>query len=217
MSDNTEISVPKLKQIIILLTPLMIVPISRLMNVLFRPLLDTWAWVPVILIYWALIASIIAWGGGKQAVVRWLKRPQGLWVWSVLPLAFIFFALPMFLSSWRNLGDLYIFLPWLLFGLINPCLEEGYWRGLMMDSKGKLPVWSVIIYSNLLFSLNHLAVGDVSAGMKNPVFLANTLVLGMIYSFIYYKTRSLHWLIVAHSLMDLLGVGVLVFMNIYIP
>ena len=87
----------------------------------------------------------------------------------------------------------------------------------MLDSRGKLPAWLVIIYTGALFSLNHLSLAVTSIACRNPVFLINTFILGILYGVVYYKTRSLRWLIIAHMLMDLLGISVLAFLNIYIP
>jgi uncharacterized protein len=207
----------RLKKIIIMLSPLVIIPIVYITAILFKPVLDVWTWVPVLLVYWVLIGTVIVWGGGKEAAKRWLKRPQGKLLWSVLPFIFVLLALPMFLTNWQYLGRLYIFIPWLIIGLVNPCLEEGYWRGLLMDSDVKLPIWSVILYSSVLFSLNHLSLGVTSIAIRNPIFLINTFVMGVVYSIVYHKTRSLRWPILAHSLMDLLGISVLCFLNIYIP
>jgi uncharacterized protein len=213
----TKVENSKLKMRIIMLSPLGVVPIVHLTAILFKPILDVWTWVPVQLVYWVMIAAIIGLGIGKETAVNWLKKPHGKWWWSVLPFPFVLLSVPMFLLNWQKLGSLQILLPWILLGLINPFLEEGYWRGLMMDCRGKLPAWLVIIYAGVLFSLNHLALAVTSIACRNPVFLANTFILGILYGIVYYKTHSLRILIIAHGLMDLLGISVLCFLNIYIP
>jgi uncharacterized protein len=56
-----------------------------------------------------------------------------------------------------------------------------------------------------------------SIGSRNPIFLINTFVVGVVFSIIYLKTKSLRWLIVGHALADLLGLSVAVFLNLWVP
>src|SRR5690606_19379190 len=52
-----------------------------------------------------------------------------------------------------------VFVAWLLFAMINPWLEEGYWRGLMLDATRHWPRWASNLYSTSLFTLNHPLLG----------------------------------------------------------
>ena len=205
------------RQTILFFSPLMIVPVVFLTAILFKTLLHVWTWVPVLMVYWAAIGTCILLFSGKDQMISWLKRPNGKWLWSVLPFLFTFLAMPVFIENWRHLGSMMIFIPWLLVGIINPFLKNGYWRGLFLDMKGTMPAWLVIAYTSILFGANHLSLAVTSIPCRNPVFLINTVVLGIVYSIVYYKTKSLRWVIIAHALMDFLGMSVLCFLNIYIP
>jgi membrane protease YdiL (CAAX protease family) len=124
----------------------------------------------------------------------------------------------MFICSWQLITSLQIFIPWLILGLVNPFLEECYWRGLMLDHTSGWSDWIRVSNISILFSLNHLwGIGVTSVGLRNPVFLINTFVLGVLFSVIYLKTKSLRWLILGHALADLLGLSVPVFLNLWVP
>jgi membrane protease YdiL (CAAX protease family) len=74
------------------------------------------------------------------------------------------------------------------------------------------------LYISLFFSLNHLlGIGVTSAGGRHPVLIVNALVLGILFSVIYLKTKSLRWVIIGHALADLLGLSVAVFLNLWVP
>jgi CAAX protease family protein len=206
------------KQRFIVLSPVLVILLGTLTIRVAQRLLGVWAWVPWILVYWASIGFLVIWGSEREAVKRWMDRPQGNWLWSALA---ILLALPsgyMFLSSWQVLRPLVVWLPWLIVGLVNPVLEEGYWRGLLLDKTSAWPGWISVLGSSLLFMLNHLlGIGVTSTGGRHPVLLINALVFGLVFGLIYKKTSSLRWLVIAHALTDLLGLSVAVFLNLWVP
>jgi len=206
------------KKVIIRLSPVIVVGISAITIRIAARSLDVWAWVPWILVYWAIIAWLAIWGGGRESVRRWLASPQGGWGWSALAVVLGLLGLTMFFPSWHLITPLHIFIPWLILALVNPFLEEFYWRGLMLDLTRDWSTWVRIGYSSAFFALNHLfGIGFTSVAARNPVFLVNTFVLGVVFSVIYLKTKSLRWLIVGHALADLLGLSVPVFLNLWVP
>jgi len=208
----------RLKDAFVALSPLLVIIVSFVTANVFKPLWDVWAWVPGILIYWMVIAFLIWRGGGLASISRWLGRSKGHWGWSVFAIVLALPALPMILSKSHLLQGLSIWLPWLLLGLMNPFLEESYWRGLILDSIVRWPRWLAISYSAAFFMLNHLVgLGTTSIACRHPVFLANVFIVGICFGIIYYKTRSLRWLIVSHALTDWFSLSVPVFLNLYVP
>jgi membrane protease YdiL (CAAX protease family) len=206
------------KQRAVIFSPFVVVLVGALVIRLAQGSLGVWAWVPWILVYWALTGLLVMWGGGRQSIKRWTGRPQGSWMWSGLAILLVLPSLPMFITSWRVLLPVTVWIPWLLVGLINPFFEECYWRGLLLDNTSAWPAWAAIGFSSVLFSLNHLlGIGATSIGGRHPVLLANALVLGIVFGVIYKKTHSLRWLIVAHAIADLLGLSVAVFLNLWVP
>ena len=206
------------KHRIIVFSPLVVILIGAIVIRLAQHSFGVWAWVPWILVYWAIMGFLVSWGGGKQSIKRWLGRPQGRWLWSGLAILLVLPSLPMFITSWRLLMPVYVCIPWLIVGLVNPFLEEWYWRGLLLDNTSAWPSWAAIVGTSALFSLNHLlGIGTTSIGGRHPVLLMNALVLGILFGVIYRKTNSLRWQIVAHAIADLLGVSVAVFLNLWVP
>jgi len=206
------------KQKFIWISPVLIVTISAITIRVAAISLGVWAWLPWILVYWAIIGGLAIWGGGKESVQRWMKPAEGNWLWSGLAVVLGLSGITMFISSWQLITPLHIFIPWLILGFVNPFLEEWYWRGLMLDMTQTWPNWIRVLYSSAFFSLNHLlGIAITSIGARNPIFLINTFVLGVLFSIIYLKTKSLRWLIVGHALADLLGLSVPVFLNLWIP
>jgi hypothetical protein len=203
---------------LVLLSPLLVIIISSATARMFKVIWGVWAWAPGILIYWFVIALLIWRGGGKVSIKKWLGRSKGRWGWSVFALVLALPALPMVLTKSYLLRGVSIWLPWLLLGVINPFLEEGYWRGLILDSAVRFPKWLVISYSAAFFALNHLVgLGTTSIACRHPVFLANVFVMGVCCGIIYYRTGSLRWLIFSHALTDLFSLSVPVFLNLYVP
>ena len=206
------------KQRAIVFSPPVVILIGAIVIRLAQGSLEVWAWVPWILVYWTLIGFLVLWGGGKQSIKRWIGRPQGNWMWSALAVLLVLPSLPMFITSWRLLIPVTVWIPWLIVGLVNPFFEEWYWRGLLLDNTNAWPTWAAIGLSSALFSLNHLlGIGATSIGGRHPVLLVNALVLGILFGVIYKKTNSLRWQIVAHAIADLLGLSVAVFLNLWVP
>ncbi len=207
-----------IKQRLILWSPVLIVLISTITIRVAAGYLGVWGWLPWIIIYWACIGGLVIWGGGKESIQRWLKPAEGNWLWSALAVLPGLSGITMFISSWRLLTPLYVLIPWVILGIINPVLEEGYWRGLLLDTAHGWRAWIRVVYPSLFFALNHLlGIGVTAIGARNPIFLINTFVLGVLFSIIYLKTKSLRWLIVGHALGDFLGLSIPVFLNLWIP
>ena len=206
------------KQLFIRISPVFVVGIGTVVIRIAESFMGVWAWLPWILVYWAIIGGLAFWGGGKESIQRWMRPAQGNRLWSALAILLGLSGITMFVSSWRLITPLQIFIPWLILGLVNPFLEEWYWRGLMLDHTQNWSNWIRVLYISIFFSLNHLwGIGVTSIGLRNPIFLVNTLVLGVVFSIIFLKTKSLRWLILSHALADLLGLSVPVFLNLWIP
>lgn len=139
-------------------------------------------------------------------------------MWATLALLVGFIPLPIFLLNWKLLLPLELLLPWLLFGLVNPWIEEGYWRGLLLDASEGWPIGLRVAYTAGAFAISHpLMFGVNSVGVRSPEVLISTFVMGAVWAVVYLKTKSLRWCIASHMLVDLLSLSVPVFMNVYVP
>jgi membrane protease YdiL (CAAX protease family) len=207
-----------MRRTLILLSPIAVILVGTTVIRLAQVSLGVWAWLPWILVYWGLIFVLVIIGAGTSAIKRWMGPPNGSWLWSALALLLALPALTLFVTSSHLLKPLQVWVPWLVVALVNPFLEEWYWRGLLLDTAQPWPSWLAIGTTSLLFSLNHLlGIGVTSLGGRHPMLLINTFVLGVIFAVIYKKTNSLRWLIVSHVVTDLLGLSVPVFLNLWVP
>jgi len=203
---------------LILLSPLGIIAAGYVTARLAGVVFGIWVWIPKSLLVWGLFAFMIAWGGGREAIRRWLRAPQGAWGWSVLALVVGLIPLRVFILNWRLFPSAWIVLAWLLFAAINPLLEEGYWRGLLLDNATSWPGWLGVLYSSFFFAANHpLTVGVYSIANRHPAVLISTFIMGLAWGAAYHKTDSLRWTIVGHLLTDLLNLSILAFLNIVVP
>ena len=207
------------RQRLVLFSPLLVVILGQLAARTAGPIIGVWSWLPLNIGYWTTLTLLITWGGGRQAILNWFRRPQGNWLWPLLAISIaVLPTAPMlFPDTWRLFLQVEIWLPTLLFVLVNPCVEEGYWRGLLLDAAGDRSKWLVILYSSTLFMINHMWISVMVIGARNPMASVFQFVFGIVMSTTYLKTRSLQWPLVAHFLVNLLTPTVAVFLNLYVP
>jgi len=165
-----------------------------------------------------MFALLISLCGGWRAIQQWVRAPRGGWNWSVLAIVIGLIPLPLFLLNWKLLDTVWLGLAWFVFALINPILEEGYWRGVLLDTTREWPGWLSVLYSSFFFAINHpLTFGIHSIANRHPVTVISTFVMGLVWAVVYRKTGSLRWTILAHFLVDLFNLSVLAFLNVYVP
>lgn len=176
-----------------------------------------WTWLPALVVYWAALGSLVATGGGRASLGRWLRGPAGGWGWAALALVVGLLPLPVFLTGRDVLRSAPVLAAWLAFALINPWFEEAYWRGLMMDATAGWPAWLRVLYPSVLFAANHpVALGAIAA-MRDPAVTLATFAMGVAWSVTYLRTGSLRYPIASHVLVDLLNLAVPVLMGLYVP
>lgn len=203
---------------LLLLSPFAVIILGQLAARFLGPAGGAWAWTYLFLGYWITLASFMLIGGGKETVSRWLQSSQGGQFWPAIAVAFSFATtLWMAIPNWRLLLRSEILFSTLVFTLVNPCLEEGYWRGLLIDAAASWPKWLAILYSGSLSAINHLFVMVFVASARNPAVWAYQLILGLLMGIVYIKTRSLRWPIASHAIVNLLSLTVAMFLNVYVP
>nr|WP_246594210.1 CPBP family intramembrane glutamic endopeptidase [Evansella tamaricis] len=144
----------------------------------------------------------------------WLQKPKGHKGWILLAFSVSLLPLPAFIFGWHTLDSGLIISLWILTFLINPPLEEGYWRGVMMEITQHWPAWLSIIYTSVFFTASHpLMWGVFSIANQSPVTWAAVFLMGLAWGTYFYKTKSLRWVIVAHIIVDILNLCVPVFLN----
>ncbi len=203
-----------------LISPLAVVGLGQLAARLIGPRIGVWSFVPLNLGYWATALMLVVLFGGKEALPRWIEPPQGRWWWPTLGLLVSTGpAIPMLIGAWQLFALPEVWIPTIVFVLINPLAEEFYWRGLVIDSGrafGMRP-WVIAIFSSLFFTLNHLWISVMSTSARNPMASIFQFVFGMVMSLVYIKTGSLRWTLLCHFLINLLTPTIAVFLNMYVP
>ena len=195
-----------------IISPVLILFITQATAVIIGKFLDDLVYIPIILIYWAVL-GIILFKYGPDHIRYWLQKPQGHWIWLIIAGLISFSSLPLFLQHYDILRNLSVLIPSIIFFLINPWLEEFYWRGLLIDVTEKWSAWISIIYSSILFTLWHTAFAWYSTGVRSLSFYLPVLILGLVMGLIYKNTKSLWPAILSHMLINLLNLGIPVLMN----
>lgn len=138
-------------------------------------------------------------------------------MWRAVSLALPALFIPtVFLPSLPFLDRAWIVALWLLLALINPWLEEGYWRGLLMDATDRWPGWLAVLQGAFWFGASHplvLGANGAETVQGLPGFVG-TFVVGVVWALVYRRTRSLRWPIFGHLLQDLFAPPVPVFLNL---
>lgn len=203
------------KERIVVLSPFLIIGVNLGVAYTFGQLIGKWAFVPMIVIGWILWLFFILNYGGSASLRNWLKKPTGKFGWAILALVIGLIPLPLFIFHADALSDWTIWLPWIILALVNPWIEEFYWRGLLLDYTKNWSSWIAVLYSSVLFGVNHAAFGinsEINSGFDVVIL---TLSMGIGWGFIYLKTRSLRWVIGSHFLVDFFNLSAAAFMDLW--
>ena len=205
------------KRNLILLSPLLVIACGHLFARVCVRFLGAWTWLPLMLVYWALLLGCVLGAREWPLLVAAYKRPSGR-PWWLAGLAVGLLPLPLLLLHGRLLRDPLLTCLWLLVAVINPFFEESYWRGLLGEATGSWPAWAACLYSSLLFTASHpLMWGVFSVDNRNWQAWASLLVMGLVWSAAYRNRRSLRAVTASHALVDLCNLSVFAFLNLYLP
>ena len=203
------------KKEIVIASPFLIIAINFGVAFLFGGIIGKWAFIPIILIEWCLFLYFILAYTEKETRKSWLKKSKGSFGWNILALFIGILPLPLFLMHHETLKIWQVWLPWILLALINPWLEEFYWRGLLLDYTKNWSNWAAIIFTSLVFALNHAVFGVNSELNSGLTVIISTFIMGVVWGLVYKKTDSLRWIILAHFLVDFFNLSAASFLDLY--
>lgn len=203
------------KKRLVLASPFLIIAINFANAFLFGSIIGKWAFIPIILIEWSLFLYFILKYTDKETRKNWLQKPNGSFGWIILALLIGILPLPLFLMHYATLSTWQVWLPWFLLALINPWLEEFYWRGLLFEYTKNWSKWSVILFTSIVFAGNHAVFGVNSVLNSGITVVISTLIMGIIWGLVYHKTNSLRWIIFAHFLVDFFNLSAASFLDLY--
>ena len=200
------------------ISPLGLVFGCRLCQQLLGEALGVWSWVATILVFWAAIAGLVWLVCGGEAFRRWWRRPTGGLLWCSLALLGSLLLLPGFIGHWRVLLEPNVFVPWLLFSLINPFFEEAYWRGLLLDATRDWPGALSVGHSATWFAVSHPLIWGVhSAALRDWAVVPVLVGVGVVWAMAFRRSGSLWCSVGGHICTNLLGLTVPVLLNLYSP
>tara|TARA_B100000949_G_C14281283_1_gene451961 strand:+ start:2581 stop:3219 length:639 start_codon:yes stop_codon:yes gene_type:complete len=203
------------KKQIVLASPFLIIAINFGSAFMFGGIIGKWAFIPIILIEWCLFLFFIYKYSDRESRTKWLQRPKGPFGWNLLALLIGFLPLPLFLMHYQALGNWNVWVPWILLALINPWLEEYYWRGLLLEHSKKWSNWIAILFTSLVFALNHAVFGVNSELNKGMTIIVSTFIMGIVWALVFKKTSSLRWIVLAHFLVDFFNLSAASFLDLY--
>ncbi|MEH7346530.1 CPBP family intramembrane glutamic endopeptidase [Bacillus sp. JJ1532] len=202
------------------MSPIFIIFIVHWIASISYQYIPDYCWMITAASYWGLTGLIKLLFVPAEVYKDWLKKPVFIKKWLLFGLLIgIFPAVGILLPNVNLLLEYpHITLFLLLFALINPWFEEGYWRGLLLDAGESFPRRVTIMYSTLLFVLSHPFMwGVFSIANRSYQMYISLVVMGIIWSLIRYRTSSLRWSVYSHMLVDVGNLSVFVFLNLYIP
>jgi hypothetical protein len=138
-----------------LLSPVLLVAVCAIVQILAGRLIGVWAWVPTIFCFWAVIALFTRQFSGYPAALDRFRKASGSVVWSAIAILAGLLSLHGFIRHWALLSSLHLIVVWLAFALINPWFEESYWRGLLMDATASWGKLLSLLYSSVWFAASH--------------------------------------------------------------
>ncbi len=200
---------------IVLLSPFLIIGVNLGTAYLFGQIIGKWAFIPMILFGWILWLFFIFRYGGQVSINNWLKKPNGKFWWGILALFIGLIPLLLFIFHSETLSNWTIWLPWIILALVNPWIEEFYWRGLLLDNAKNWSNWTAVLYSSILFAINHAAFGINSDINSGYAVVISTLIMGIVWGFVYLKSKSLWWAILSHFMVDFFNLSVAAFMDLW--
>jgi membrane protease YdiL (CAAX protease family) len=208
---------PIWKRIVLLSSPLLVIASGHRVAIWSVPRVGTWSWVPLQVTYWLLL-GIICWGSGQLRTIRSAYSRPTTWGWWVVNILVGLIPLPILLRNTSLLRMHSLVTYWVVIALLNPFLEEAYWRGLLGSLTARWSSGISLAYTSLFFALAHpLLWGVFSIGNHSWQTVAALLVMGVVWGTTFRRTKSLQAVTLSHFLVDIGNMSVWVFMNLYVP
>ncbi len=201
----------------IIYSPFLIICINIITALSFGKMMEKWVFIPIILIQWLLMALIICVFSSQAQLIQWLQFPKKHFSWVILSVLVALIPIPIFLKYHYLLNHWTIVIPWILIALINPWMEEFFWRGLLSEATKKWSTLHAALFSALLFSINHIVFAIHSELFRGPEVFITTFIIGLIWGICFIKSKSLFWLVVAHFCVDFLNLSVPAFLDLFKP
>ncbi len=215
-ADTQSFSGRPLARFAVIVSPVFVIALGHFTAVWGQSLMGVQAWLPLTAVFWAVMIAVIAVAGGMKGFAARLGAGKGGWLWPFFSVLIGLAPLPLMILHWQVLASPAIWLPWLVFAAINPFLEEGYWRGALLDATSRWPAWLAVTYTSLVFAASHpLMWGTFSIANRTPETVVITFLMGVVWAVTYRRTGTLRSVVAAHMVTDLLNLSIAAFMNLF--
>jgi CAAX protease family protein len=206
------------RRLFAVLSPILLIAVGRVVQQVVGRVLGVWAWVPTMLFYWASIAGVIVWVGGVASIARWLRPARGPWAWRLLAVTVGLLSLPGFVKHSDVVRPPAMLFLSLTFAVVNPWFEEGYWRGVLLDTTARWGGLLSVSYSAIGFAVSHPLIWGVhSVALRQWAILPVLAAVGAAWAVAYRRSGSLRWPVAGHMCADLFGLSVPVLLNLHVP
>ena len=207
----------------ILITPLIVLGISRIgveLSTLLLPIHISWL---LAFVAYYLSISLVWWIALKKFDIKatelfqisFAKKPSiTLFIFTILVPALM--PLGVFLTTGQDVPAVY-WIYIVIFSLINPIFEEGYWRGLLLA----LPLsnWSRLLFSASGFAFSHYFLW--APWFKSPFVIiptvVSTFIMGLLWMHFMHKKRNLLYPYLSHVVVDILNLSIAIYAGVVTP
>lgn len=198
----------------IILLPIVIIAIGFIVAVIANHIIGEWAFIPLSIVYWSSIFIVVK--PTKKTLTKIFRYPVKSPKYIFIAFIPVLLCIVSFVWGVQYINNVFLIVLWILFAIVNPIAEELFWRAYLFDNLSWKPA-TKIIFSSLLFLLSHMMWGVFSVTIRSYIMIMPLLIMGIAWGYVYHKTKSLKWCIIAHFFVDIMNLSVWVFLNIYIP
>ena len=197
--------------------PIAIIIAGSIIVSLFFKVMSNYTFIPSVLVYWLLTFMVVILDCKKKniSISSYLKNTKAKFYLIILSLIVGCIPLPIFIFYVKNLNTSFLIISWAFVAIINPFFEEVFWRGYMLEHKAKMPLFIKVIYSTTLFTLSHVFIwGVFSTAMHSKELTISVFIMGIAWSFIYIKSKSIVLPYFSHLLVDIFNLSTLAMLNL---
>ncbi|MBE9468294.1 MAG: CPBP family intramembrane metalloprotease [Bacteroidetes bacterium] len=201
----------------LLIIPFSIILLGVIVGRVFFIFIKNWAWIPIILFYWSAVSLVlyVDYKKNHKKPIDYFKGYKFKLSTIILSLLVGFIPLPILLKYFHLFNNNYLIVFWILVAIINPFFEEIFWRGYMLKISSEISLWIKVIVSSLLFAASHPIIwGIFTPSMLTIEMIISVFIMGIVWSFVYIKSKSLILPYFSHLLVDLFNCSVLAFLNL---
>ncbi len=199
----------------IAIIPMIVILVGFLTASIAYRYINEWAFIPLSIVYWGVMLLVVK--PTREKLKAYFNKTTGNSKSNILAFIPVLFCIVSFVWGIQYIHSPILITLWIIFAIINSFTEELFWRGYLLDNLGWSPITNVI-YTTILFYLSHpLMWGVFSITIRSYIMILPLLVMGLTWGYVYQRTKSLKWCVIAHFFVDILNLSTWVFLNIYVP